>query len=225
MPDITLTAAPRTELGSRPSGRLRRTGRVPATVYGLGNEAVSVSVPARELGHILAGESGANTLINLEFDGDSMLTLARQIQRHPTRGDLVHVDFIRIRRDVAVSADVPLHLLGEPAGVRDGGLLEQLVFTVTVEAMPGNIPVALELDVSELVIGDQRHASDLTLPADVTTALDPETVVAQVAAPRVIEEEEVEGEEVEGEEGEEPEGAAAETPGAEAPSEGGDSSE
>jgi large subunit ribosomal protein L25 len=223
MPDITLTAAPRTEFGSRPSGRLRRTGLVPATVYGLGNDAVSVSVPSRELAHILAGESGANTLINLEYDGDSMLTLARQIQRHPTRGDLVHVDFIRIRRDVAVSADVPLHLIGEPAGVRDGGLLEQLVFTVTVEAMPGNIPVALELDVSTLVIGDQRHASDLALPADVTTALDPETVIAQVAAPRVVEE--VEAEEVEGEEGEAAEGAALEAPSGEAPSEGGDGGE
>jgi large subunit ribosomal protein L25 len=223
MPDITLTAAPRTEFGSRPSGRLRRTGLVPATVYGLGNDAVSVSVPSRELAHILAGESGANTLINLEYDGDSMLTLARQIQRHPTRGDLVHVDFIRIRRDVAVSADVPLHLIGEPAGVRDGGLLEQLVFTVTVEAMPGNIPVALELDVSTLVIGDQRHASDLALPADVTTALDPETVIAQVAAPRVVEE--VEAEEVEGEEGEAAEGAAPEAPSGEAPSEGGDGGE
>jgi large subunit ribosomal protein L25 len=223
MPDITLTAAPRSEFGSRPSGRLRRTGLVPATVYGLGNDPVSVSVPSRELAHILAGESGANTLINLEYDGDSMLTLARQIQRHPTRGDLVHVDFIRIRRDVAVSADVPLHLIGEPAGVRDGGLLEQLVFTVTVEAMPGNIPVALELEVSALVIGDQRHASDLALPADVTTALDPDTVVAQVAAPRVVEE--VEAEEVEGEEGEAAEGAAAEAPSGEAPSEGGDGGE
>jgi large subunit ribosomal protein L25 len=223
MPDITLTAAPRTEFGSRPSGRLRRTGLVPATVYGLGNDAVSVSVPARELAHILAGESGANTLINLEYDGDSMLTLARQIQRHPTRGDLVHVDLIRIRRDVAVSADVPLHLIGEPAGVRDGGLLEQLVFTVTVEAMPGNIPVALELDVSALVIGDQRHASDLSIPTDVTTELDPETVVAQVAAPRVIVEE-IEGEEVEGEEGEAAEGAPEGASG-EAPSEGGDGGE
>jgi large subunit ribosomal protein L25 len=137
-----------------------------------------------------------------------MLTLARQIQRHPTRGDLVHVDFIRIRRDVAVSADVPLHLVGEPEGVKDGGLLEQLVFSVTVEAMPGNIPNSLELDVSELTIGDQRRASDLALPADVVTHLDPETVVAQVAAPRVVVEEEVEGEAVEGEEGEAPEGGA-----------------
>src|SRR5262249_42468061 len=127
----------------------------------------------------------------------------RQIQRHPTRGDLVHVDFIRIRRDVAVSADVPLHLLGEPAGVRDGGLLEQLVFTVTVEAMPGNIPVALEIDVSELNIGDQRRGSALATPAGGVPHPAPERVVARVAAPRVVvEEEEVEGEAVEGEEGE-----------------------
>jgi len=137
----------------------------------------------------------------------------------------VHVDLIRIRRDVAVSADVPLHLIGDPAGVRDGGLLEQLVFTVTVEAMPGNIPVALELDVSALTIGDQRRASELELPADVTTSLDPDTVVAQVAAPRVIVEEEIEGEEGELAEGEAAEGAegVAEAPSADASSEGGDS--
>ena len=181
-------------------------------------------MPARELSHILSGESGANTLINLEVDGDSALTLVRQIQRHPTRGELVHVDFIRIRRDVAVSADVPLHLLGEPAGVRDGGLLEQLVFSVTVEAMPGNIPVVFEVDVSELVIGDQRRASDIEIPAEVTTQLDPETVIAQVAAPRVVVEEEVEGEAVEGEEGEAAEGAEGDTPSG-ASSEGGDGGE
>jgi large subunit ribosomal protein L25 len=224
MPDITLAAAPRSEHGSRPAGRLRRQGFVPAVVYGLGNDTLSVTVPSRELGRILAGESGANTLINLELNGDSMLTLARQIQRHPTRGELVHVDFIRIRRDVAVAAEVPLHLVGEPAGVRDGGLLEQLVFSVTVEAMPGNIPVSLELDVSALNIGDQRRASDLSIPADVTTELDPDTVVAHVAAPRVVVEEEVEGEAVEGEEGEGEEGAAGEASSG-ASSEGGDGGE
>ena len=224
MPDIVLAAVARSERGSRPAGRLRREGQVPAVVYGLGNDTLEVSVPARELAHILAGEAGANTLIDLKLDGETMLTLARQIQRHPTRGDLVHVDFIRIRRDVAVSADVPLHLLGEPAGVRDGGLLEQLVFTVTVEAMPGNIPVAFELDVSALDIGDQRHASDLAIPSGVVSHLDPETVVAQVAAPRVVVEEEVEGEEVEGEEGEAApaaEGAPAEAPSADSGSDDG----
>jgi large subunit ribosomal protein L25 len=209
MPDITLATEPRRELGSRPAGRLRRQGKVPAVVYGLGADTVSVTVPSRELQHILAGESGANTLITLDVDGESVLTLARQIHRHPTRGELVHVDFIRIRRDVAVSAEIPVHLLGEATGVRDGGLLEQLLFQLTVEAMPGNIPVSIEIDVSELAIGDQLRVGDIPLPAGVETQAEADFVVAQVAAPRVVTEAE------EGEEGEAAEGEAAE--GGEAP--------
>ncbi|HEX4529181.1 MAG TPA: 50S ribosomal protein L25 [Acidimicrobiia bacterium] len=209
MPDITLATEPRRELGSRPAGRLRREGKVPAVVYGLGADTVSVTVPSRELQHILAGESGANTLITLDVDGESVLTLARQIHRHPTRGELVHVDFIRIRRDVAVSAEIPVHLLGEATGVRDGGLLEQLLFQLTVEAMPGNIPVSIEIDVSDLAIGDQLRVEDIPLPAGVETQAEPDFVVAQVAAPRVVTEAE------EGEEGEAAEGEAAE--GGEAP--------
>jgi large subunit ribosomal protein L25 len=209
MPDITLVTQERTELGSRPAGRLRRLGKVPAVVYGLGAESVSVTVPSRELQHILTGESGANTLITLDLDGESVLTLARQIHRHPTRGELVHVDFIRIRRDVAVSAEIPLHLIGEPTGVRDGGLLEQLMFSLTVEAMPGNIPVAIEIDVSHLAIGDQLRVSEVPLAAGVAVQAEPETVIAQVAAPRLVTEVE-EGEAVEGEgEGEAPTDAEA----------------
>jgi large subunit ribosomal protein L25 len=220
MPDITLATEPRTTRGSRPAGRLRREGKVPAVVYGLGTDTVSVTVPARELQHILAGESGANTLISLDVDGESVLTLARQIHRHPTRGELVHVDFIRIRRDVAVSAEIPIHLLGEATGVKDGGLLEQLMFHLTVEAMPGNIPVSIEIDVSELEIGDQLHLDDVKLPPGVSTEVETDTVVAQVAAPRVAAELE-EGEEVE--EGEAAEGAeGGEAPAAEASDDTGD---
>jgi large subunit ribosomal protein L25 len=207
MPDITLVTEPRTTLGSRPSGRLRKAGKVPAVVYGLGTDTVSVTVPARELQHILAGESGANTLITLDVDGDSVLTLARQIHRHPTRGELVHVDFIRISRDVAVSAEIPIHLIGEATGVRDGGLLEQLLFALTVEAMPGNIPVSIEIDVTELAIGDQLRVEDIPLPEGVDTQAETDFVVAQVAAPRIATELE-EGEEGEGVEGEEGEGGA-----------------
>ena len=219
MPDITLATEPRPELGSRPAGRLRRQGKVPAVVYGLGADTVSISVPSRELQHILAGESGANTLITLDVDGESVLTLARQIHRHPTRGELVHVDFIRIRRDVAVSAEIPVHLLGEATGVKDGGLLEQLLFQLTVEAMPGNIPVSIEIDVSDLAIGDQLRVAEIPLPAGVETHAEPDFVVAQVAAPRVVTEAE------EGEEGEAAEGEAAdggEAPAAEASDDAGD---
>jgi large subunit ribosomal protein L25 len=215
MPDISLASEPRTERGSRPSGRLRRAGKVPAVVYGLGADTVAITVPARDLQHILAGEAGANTLINLDVDGNRVLTLARQIHRHPTRGELVHVDFVRIDRDVAVSAEIPIHLLGEAEGVKDGGLLEQLMFHLTVEAMPGNIPVALEIDVSALAIGDQLRVDDMQLPDGVSTQVESDTVVVQVAAPRVAVE--AEGEEGEGEEGEAPEGAD-EAPSAEAAS-------
>ena len=205
MPDITLATEKRTELGSRPSGRLRKQGKVPAVVYGLDADTVSITVPARELQHILAGESGANTLITLDVDGDSVLTLARQIHRHPTRGELVHVDFIRISRDTAVSAEIPVHLMGEPTGVRDGGLLEQLLFNLTVEALPGNIPVSIEIDVTELAIGDQLRVEDLPLPEGVVTHAESDFVIAQVAAPRIATEAE-EGEEGEGGEGEAGEG-------------------
>jgi len=220
MPDITLASEPRTQLGSRPSGRLRREGKVPAVVYGLGTDAVSITVPARDLQHILAGEAGANSLINLDVDGETVLTLARQIHRHATRGELVHVDFVRIDRDVAVSAEIPIHLLGEAEGVKDGGLLEQLLFHLTIEAMPGNIPVSIEIDVEGLAIGDQLRVEDLRLPEGVSTQAEPDFVVAQVAAPRVAAV--GEGEAGEGEEGEAGEGGAAEAPGAEASDDSGD---
>jgi large subunit ribosomal protein L25 len=223
--DAVLTADPRTERGSRPAGRLRRRGLVPAVVYGLGTETLEVTVPARELTHILAG--GVNTLITLKLDDGEALALARQVQRHPTRGDLVHVDFIRVRADVAVAAEVALHLQGEPAGVLDGGLLEQIVFQVPIEAKPADIPQELTAEVSHLEIGDQIRFSEVRLPPGVTTELEPDTLVAQCIAPRVVEEpepEEVEGEEGELAEGEEPvEGEAAEGEAPAAQGEGGES--
>jgi large subunit ribosomal protein L25 len=212
--DVVLQAEPRAERGSRPAGRLRRAGRVPAVVYGRGGETLTVTVPARELSHILA--HGVNTLITLKLDGADQLALVRQIQRHPTRGELVHVDFVRVSTDVAIAAEVALHLEGEAVGVRDGGLLEQAVFSLAVEAKPQDIPGQIEVDISELAIGDQLRVSDLPLPAGVVTTLDPETLVVHVTAPRIAAAEE--GEEgVEGEEG--AEGAPAEGP------EGGEASE
>jgi large subunit ribosomal protein L25 len=180
-----LTAQKRSERGSGPAGRLRREGNVPAVVYGLGTETVPVSVPARALGHILAADTGANTLITLDLEGDSVLALARQIQRNPVRGDLEHVDFVRVRRDVAVSAEVPVHLIGEAPGTREGGIIDQQLFALTVEAKPADIPAAIDLDISAMEIGDQRHVSDLQLPRGVTVVQEPEELVLTIAAPRV----------------------------------------
>ena len=208
MPDATLTANPRNETGSRPAGRLRREGLVPAVVYGLGSETMSVTVPARELQHILSGGSGANTVITLQIGSDTQLALARQIQRNPVKGTLLHVDFVRIRADVKVAAEVPLHLEGEAEGVKNGGLLEQMVFAISVEALPADVPPAITLDVSALDMGDQVHVRDLVVPASVTITLDPDDLVVQVVQPRGMDLGE-EAEAAEGEEGAEGEAAPA----------------
>jgi len=208
MPDATLTANPRNETGSRPAGRLRREGLVPAVVYGLGSETMSVTVPARELQHILSGGSGANTVITLQIGSDTQLALARQIQRNPMKGTLLHVDFVRIRADVKVAAEVPLHLEGEAEGVKNGGLLEQMIFAISVEALPADVPPAITLDVNALDMGDQVHVRDLAVPASVTTTLDPDDLVVQIVQPRGMDLGE-EAEAAEGEEGAEGEAAPA----------------
>jgi len=214
MADVNLLAERRDAHGSRPAGRVRREGLVPAVVYGLGDESVSVSVPARELSHILAGASGTNTLLTLKLDGTNQLALIRQIQRHPVKGTLTHVDFVRVRADVAIQAEVPVRLVGEAEGVARGGVLEQLVHSVSVEAMPGNIPNQLEIDITELEIGESVHIGRLDIPSGVTLLNEADEMVAQISAPRVAEEGAAEG--AEGVEGAEGAPAAA--------SEGGDSS-
>jgi len=218
--DVVLTAESRTDRGSGAAGRLRREGRLPAVVYGLGGESTAVTVATHDLDLILA--HGVNTLITLRLGNDDQLALARQVQRHPVRGELVHVDFIRVRTDVAISAEVALHLVGEAEGAKSGGVVDQQLFSLHIEAMPQNIPGGIELDISALEIGDHLRVSDLDLPAGVTTDVDPETLVVTVAAPRVVVSEEEEGEAAEGEEAEGEGGA----PAAEAPAgDGGDASE
>jgi len=217
MPDVKLTAQRRAASGKGAAGRIRREGLVPAVVYGLETESVPVSVKARELGAILASARGANTLITLEIDGASQLALARQIQRNPIKGTLVHVDFVRVRADQTIQAEVAVHLTGDAEGVARGGVLEQLLYTVTVDARPGDIPNALELDITTVQIGGSVRVSDLTVPAGVSVRNESESVVAMISAPRVAEEAAA-AEAAEGEAGAAAEGAAP-APAAEAGSE------
>ena len=184
MTDATLTASIRTERGSGPAGRLRREGRVPAVVYGLGTDTIAVTVSARELDHILHSDTGANSLITLRVDGGDVLALARQIQRHPTRGILQHVDFIRVSRDTAVDAEVPLVIVGEAPGTKAGGKLEQQRFTVSVSALPDRIPTAIEVSIAGLGLGDQIKVADIDCPEGVRIALPDDALVVQVAVPR-----------------------------------------
>jgi large subunit ribosomal protein L25 len=206
MQEVRLVAEPRTEAGKAPARRLRREGMVPAVVYGLGTDTRTVAVPARPMQHILAG--GANTLIDLVVDGEPVLTLAREVQRHALRGTLLHVDFVRVNRDVEIHAEIPVSLEGDSPGVRAGGRLNQILFTVTVAAKPGQIPTSFVLDVSALDVGDSLAAGTIALPAGVTLVTDPEETVVAVAATRLGA---ARAEDGEGEEGGEGEGEGAAT--------------
>ena len=210
MADSTLTAELRSDKGSRPAGRLRREGRLPGVVYGLGEESLSVTVNAHQLGTILSSKSGANTLITLQIDGRDQLALARQVQRDAVKGSLVHVDFVRVRADQTIQAEVRLDLQGEAEGVSNGGMLEQLMHTLTVEGKPGQLPNEIAHDVSALELGDQLHVGDIKVPAGIIVVNDAEELIATISMPRGLEAEEAaEGEEVEGEAAEGAEGEAA----------------
>jgi large subunit ribosomal protein L25 len=226
MAEITLVAEPGRLTGSAASRRLRHAGRVPAVVYGHGVEPTSVSVDGRELRHALSGEAGLNQLLSVKVGGTSHLALARALQRHPVRHTLLHVDFLVVRRDEVIGADVPIVLVGEAKAVeQDRGVIEQPIQTLSIRALPGNIPNAIQIDISELTVGGSVRVGDLELPSGVTTDVDPEEPVvtasaSTVAAELALEEAEVEAAAAAGEGGE---GAGASVEGA--PAESGEASE
>ncbi len=199
MPEIILQAEIGRPLGTAAARRLRAEGKVPGVVYGHGSEPVPVAVVGKELRIALSGESGTNALLSLKAGDQTFLTMARDMQRHPVRGTVTHVDFQIVRRDEVISADVPIILIGEALEVHHGdGLVDQQLFTLTVRAKPADIPTSLEVDVSALTIGSAIRVADLALPAGVTTDLDDEAAVVVGQPPRVqaVEEEagEAEGE-------------------------------
>jgi large subunit ribosomal protein L25 len=210
--EITLNAETGRALGSRSTRRLRLAGKIPGVIYGHGTEPVAVAVEGRAFRVALSGESGSNTLLELKTPEQSYLTLAREMQRHPVKGTVVHVDFQIVRRDEVISADVSINLIGEALEVQHGdGLVDQILFTLPINAKPADIPPAFELDVSALTIGSSLRVSDLALPPGVTTDVDPESMVVVGQPPRVQAEEGEGAEAAEGAEGE-----ATGTPGAEA---------
>ena len=223
MAEITLQAESGRTTGSRSSGRLRRTGRIPGIIYGHGISPLPVSVDGRDLRHALTTESGLNALLALNLDGTTHLTMARELQRHPVRGTIVHVDFQVVRRDEIVSADVPVNLVGEAEDVaRNDGVVEHPLFSLTVHATPDRIPTSIDVDISRMQIGDTIRVGDLSLPDGVTTDVDPEEAVVVAAASTLAAEveaiEEAEAEaaaEAAAEEGEAAEGEGAEGAGEE----------
>jgi large subunit ribosomal protein L25 len=209
MAEIVLAAEVGRPLGSRAVRRLRREGKIPGVIYGHGTDPLPIAVGARELRVALNGEAGANQLLSLDTGSGTFLTLARDMQRHPVAQTVTHVDFIIVRRDEVISADVPITLVGEATEVHHGdGLVEQQMFTLSINALPSNIPSGIDADISALTIGGQVRVSDLVLPDGVTTDVDPESAVALGQPPRVTVEEEEAAAEGEAAEGEAAEGEA-----------------
>lgn len=213
MEQVSLRAEPGRVAGSREARRIRRAGKVPAIVYGKQTDPISVSVDSHDLYVALHTEAGSNALINLEVDGgDTLLTMARIIDRHPFRNEYQHVDFVTISLEDTISVEVALDFVGTPVGVREGGVFSPRRTSVMVETLPATIPASIHLDVSEVGIGDSLRVEDLPEIEGVTYEEDPEAVVMSVTVPAAeIEEEEPEEEELELLEGEElPEGEGEE---------------
>ena len=212
MAEITLQADVGRPTGTRVSKRLRAAGRVPGVVYGLDSDPVPVDVDWRELRQVLTGEAGLNALIDLQFGDRSELSIVKSMQRHPVSHTVTHVDFLLIRRDVAISVDVPIVLHGEAEEVhKEGGMVDQILTSLTVAAKPADIPNELGIDISSLVVGDAIRVGDIALPTGVTTEVDAEdpVVTASIVQIEIPEPEAAEGEEGEGE-GEEGEGEGGE---------------
>jgi large subunit ribosomal protein L25 len=208
--DASLTAQTGRTTGSRSSNRLRAEGKVPGVVYGLGNEPVAVAVEWPELRKVLITEAGMNALIDLTVDGETNLTMIKELQRHPVRRDVTHVDFLLVDRNKSLVVDVPIVLIGDSEKIeREQGILDQSMHMLTGHAQPGKIPNQLEVDGTEMTIGDVIRVGDIALPDGVTTDIDPEEPVIVGSATRAaIEDEAAEGEAAEGAEGEGAEAAA-----------------
>ena len=215
---VELNVKTRGEIGSPDARRQRIQGEMPGIVYGLGMEPISILVDSSDFKTSLNTEAGSNVIINLNIDeSNTVITLPREIQRHPYKDEILHVDFVQIDLTKKVIADVAVELLGVPIGVKEGGGVVQTVQTfITISAIATEIPTSLELDISDYVVGDIGTVQDVKLPENVELAKDnDESLIVTVNIPReVVEEEEVgellEGELLEGEEGEVSDGESAE---------------
>ncbi|MPZ92604.1 MAG: 50S ribosomal protein L25 [Actinobacteria bacterium] len=218
MAEVKLAARKRTSTGKGPARQARREGRVPATLYGHGVDPLSIDLDRRDLITAFHTDSGMNVLLDIEIEGGATLAIARELQRDPVRGTLLHADFVAVDRAQEIEVDVPLHLVGESTGVKSGGVLEQPLFTLHVRCTVADVPDGIDADISALDIGDALRVADLAPDATFTILDDPDVPVAIVAAP--ISEEELEAMEAEaGVEQEAPEMVGEEVEAGEEPAE------
>ena len=189
MATATLSATPRTETGKGVARKLRAQHSVPGVLYGHHREPQPLVLDARELDRLVERYATETTVVELGLDGQSVRTLIREVQRHPVKRNVLHVDFQALVAGEKVTVDIPIVLLGTPAGVKLGGVLDQTMRELTIHVDPSNIPNHIDIDVSGLELGQSIHVSDVPLAEGVTVLDDPDTTICVVAPPRVAEEE------------------------------------
>jgi len=186
MSTASLSASVRTETGKGAARKIRQAGNIPAVIYGHGREAQSLMINARETDKLLKSIAISSTVIELSIDGKSARTLIREVQRHPFKRTITHIDFQELVAGETVSVHCPIVYVGVPEGVRlEGGLLDQIMHQLHIEVDPSAIPNHIDVDVSALKVGKSLHVSDLTLPAGIKVLDEPGTTVCIVQVPKV----------------------------------------
>lgn len=202
---IALKASVGRELGTSSSRRLRREGMIPAVVYGLGIDPTPIALDYAEARIALTGEAGTNALLNLDIGGEQQLCLVKDLQHHLVRDEVTHIDFVRVDPNADIETEVPIVLTGDARAVTQvSGMVDQALFSVLIATKPTSIPNEIEVDVSEMEVGDSIRVADLVLPEGVRPASDPDAAVATALVTRSTLEsmrEEEAAELLEGEEG------------------------
>src|SRR5256884_6874299 len=200
MAETKLNATLRDGGGKGDARKLRAEGRVPAILYGHGMEPVKVAIDDRDLYHVLHTDAGTNVLVDLHVGKDQHLAMPREIQRDHIRGQFLHVDFLVVRRDERITVDVPVHLVGESHGVKEGGVVEHHLWDLKLECFPTDVPQSIEADITRLGIGDSLAVSDIQPPEGATILTSAEETIVSVVPPPILKLEEEVAEAVEGEE-------------------------
>ncbi len=185
MATAQISATPRSTSGKGAARSLRSSGEVPGVIYGHSREAQSLAINTRDLEKVLSKISFENTVVELSLEGKTTRTLIREIQRHPFKKQILHIDFQELVAGELITVSIPLVLVGTPEGVRlGGGILDQVLRDIEIEVDPASIPNHINVDVSSLIIGHSIHVRDLNIPAGVKVMTDEELTVCVVAVPR-----------------------------------------
>jgi len=186
MSETALVVESRASTGKGAARKLRAAGRIPAVLYGQGKASLPLTIDPRALEKVLRS-GGANALLDLTVEGrpelGSPVALVKELQRHPIRGTIVHADLYQVDLTRTVEVEVPVHLVGKAKGLDFGGILEHSLREVALECLPRSIPAAIEVDITNMELGDVIHVRDLVLPAGVSLLTDPDLGVVHVALP------------------------------------------